>query len=201
MGEHSHTHDDALGTRRHALRESLRHAAASFKRDGPEFALAGSYALWVYGGPEPVHDVDFVVAESDVDAAAATLGGAGFQLLPCPEDWLFKAYRETAAEVVVDVLFRINRVSVTAAALRHAEVRDVLAIPMPVLPPTCVITHKLRAFDEHNCDFGALLPGVRAVRESVDWAQVRAATADSPFATAFLCLCDGLGIAAPVMRT
>ena len=73
----------------------------------------------------------------------------------------------------------------------------VLAIPMPVLTPTCVITHKLRAFDEHNCDFGALLPGVRAVREAVDWPQVRAATADSPFATAFLCLCGGIGIAPP----
>ncbi|MCX2711719.1 hypothetical protein [Mycolicibacterium sp. J2] len=198
MSEHNHTHDSALGARHDALRKCLRHAAAALKRDGPQFALAGSYAMWVYGGPEPVHDVDFVVAESDVDAAVATLRAAGFQLLPCPEDWLFKVILDTAAEVVVDVLFRINRVPVTAAALGHAEIRDVLAIPMPVLTPTCVITHKLRAFDEHNCDFGALLPAVRAIREAVDWAQVRDSTADSPFATAFLFLCGGLGIAPAV---
>ena len=197
MSEHNHTPDDAVGARHHALRECLRHAAAAFKRDGPEFALAGSYALWVYGGPEPVHDVDFVVAESDVDAAAAALRTAGFELLPCPEDWLFKAFRDADPAIVVDVLFRINRVPVTTAALHRAQVRDVLAIPMPVLTPTCVLTHKLHAFDEHNCNFGALLPGVRAVRESLDWAQLRAATADSPFATAFLCLCGGLGIAPP----
>lgn len=196
MSEHNHTPDDALAARRGALRESLRHAAAALKRDGPDFALAGSYALWVYGGPEPVHDVDFVVAESERDVAAGALRAAGFQLLPCPEDWLFKICRDTAPDVVVDVLFRINRVPVTTMAMQRSEIRDVLAIPMPVLTPTCVLTHKLRAFDEHNCDFGALLPGVRAVRESVDWAQLRAETTDSPFATAFLALCGGLGISA-----
>ncbi|MCV7062259.1 hypothetical protein H7I76_21105, partial [Mycolicibacterium vaccae] len=72
-----------------ALREALRCAASALKAHGPEFALAGSYALWVYGGPEPVHDVDFVVAEPDVEAAANTLGKAGFSIDRTPEDWLF----------------------------------------------------------------------------------------------------------------
>src|SRR4051794_24966398 len=47
------------------LREALKRAASALKADGPPFALAGSYALWVHGGPEPSHDVDFVVAEED----------------------------------------------------------------------------------------------------------------------------------------
>lgn len=39
------------------LREALRHAASPLKEHGPGFALAGSYALWAYGAPEPTHDV------------------------------------------------------------------------------------------------------------------------------------------------
>ena len=61
------------------LRDALKRAASALKADGPEFALAGSYALWAYGGPEPVHDVDFVVAEEDTEAAALTLEKAGFR--------------------------------------------------------------------------------------------------------------------------
>lgn len=77
------SHDD--------LREALRRAASALKADGPPFALAGSYALWVHGGPEPSHDVDFVVAEEDVEAAAMTLSKAGFDIRRPPEEWLFKA--------------------------------------------------------------------------------------------------------------
>ena len=108
------------------LRDALKHAASALKAHGPEFALAGSYALWAYGGPEPVHDVDFVVAEEDTEAAALTLE-------------------------------KVN---------------------------------------EHHCDFAALLPAVRAVRERVDWDRVRADTAENDFAVAFLVLTDRLGIAA-----
>ena len=69
-----------------------------------------------------------------------------------------------------------------------------LAIRMPVLPPTHVITEKLNSLNEHHCDFAALLPAVRAVREQVDWERVRADTADNDFAVAFLLLTDRLGI-------
>lgn len=53
--------------------------------------MAGSYALWAYGAPEPSHDVDLVVAESEVATAGATLKDAGFSVEHPPEDWLFKA--------------------------------------------------------------------------------------------------------------
>lgn len=162
------------------------------KADGPDFALAGSYALWVYGAPEPVHDVDFVVAESDVEAAAKSLAAAGFAVERPPEDWLFKAC--VGDDFVIDVLHRLNGVPVEAATVASAPTHDVLAITMRVLPPTHVVVEKLCSLSEHHCDFAALLPSVRAVREQIDWDSVRAETADNDFAAAFLVLTERLGI-------
>lgn len=178
--------------RNDGLRDALKRAAAAFKAHGPHFALGGSYALWVYGAPEPVHDVDFVVAESDAEAAEVALRKAGFQIVHVPEDWLFKAYPDD--DVLVDVLYQLNGASVDAETLVSAEVFDVLAVRMPVLPPTLVLSEKLRSLNEHHCDFATLLPPTRAVREQVDWDVVRAATADNDFAAAFLMLLDRLGI-------
>lgn len=192
------THDDAdtpLGgtmlAHEDALRDALRLAASALRAHGPEFALAGSYALWVHGAPEPVHDADIVVAEADVEHAVATLADAGFEIIRTPEDWLFKATMNSA---LVDVLHRVNGVVVDSALIAAADVLDVLAIPMPVLPPTTVLTQKLKSLHEHHCDFEALLPAVRAVRERVDWSTVRSETKDNDFATAFLFLLDRLGI-------
>jgi nucleotidyltransferase DUF2204 len=171
------------------LREALRSAASALKEHGPRFALAGSYALWAYGAPEPSHDVDLVVAESDVVNAETTLSDAGFTVEHPPEDWLFKA---RTGDIVVDVLHRINGVQVGQAMLDCAEGRDVLAITMPVLPPTIVMIQKLRSLNEHHCDFAKLLPAVRAVRERLDWDRIRAQTADNDYAVAFLTLADRL---------
>ncbi|GBE66785.1 hypothetical protein MFM001_32470 [Mycobacterium sp. MFM001] len=184
-------HGSELFARNDELREALRRAASALKANGPQFALAGTYALWVYGAPEPVHDVDFVVTEPDVEVAAKTLADAGFSIDRTPEDWLFKACVDDA---VVDVLHRINGVAVDADLIGSAEERDVLAIRMPVLRPTQVVIQKLCALTEHHCDFASLLPSVRAVREQVDWDRVRADTAGNDFAAAFLVLVERLGI-------
>ncbi|MGH3676183.1 MAG: hypothetical protein ACRDU5_10685 [Mycobacterium sp.] len=183
-----------LPARNDDLRDALKRAASALKAHGPEFALAGSYALWVYGGPEPVHDVDFVVAERDADAAAVTLAKAGFRIQRTPEDWLFKAC--IGDDLVVDVLHRLNGVPVDPETIRSVEEVDVLAIRMPVLSATQVVTEKLSSLNEHHCDFAALLPAVRAVREQVDWDRVRADTVINDFAAAFLVLTDRLGITA-----
>ena len=175
------------------LRDALKRAASALKAHGPEFALAGSYALWVHGGPEPVHDVDFVVAEDDAEVAIKTLEEAGFRIDRPPEDWLFKAY---SGDVVVDVLYKLNGIPVDATIIAQAEATEVLAIAMPVLSPTQVVTEKLSSVGEHNCNFATLLPAVRAVREQVNWRQVRHDTADNDFAAAFLFLTDRLGITA-----
>jgi hypothetical protein len=153
--------------------------------------LAGSYALWAYGAPEPSHDVDLVITEADAASAVATLKDAGFAVEHPPEDWLFKA---RTGNTVVDVLHRVNGVPVEPATLDCAEQRDVLAIAMPVLPPTMVLIQKLRALHEHRCDFAKLLPAGRAIRERLDWDLIRAQTADNDYAVAFLVLAERLGL-------
>jgi hypothetical protein len=75
-----------------------------------------------------------------------------------------------------------------------AEDRDVLAITMPVLPPTMVLIQKLRSLGKHHCDFARLLPAVRAIRERLDWERIRSETADNDYAFAFLVLAERLGL-------
>ena len=179
------------------LREALRCAASALAEDGLAFALAGSYALWAFGAPEPSHDVDFVVAERDVDAAVSALTRAGFDIRRPPEGWLFKAAWGAYAASLVDVLHRINHVPVERSLFDDAVDRDVLAVAMPVLPPTEIMVQKMRAMHEHHCDLAALLPTLRAVREQLDWAALRERTADNPFAGALILVCERLGIADP----
>jgi hypothetical protein len=186
------------------LRTALKRSASALKADGVAFALGGGYALWVAGGPEPSHDVDLVVAETDVEMAANTLAAAGLRVERPPEDWLFKAYcdadssTEPAEEPAqVDVLHRLGGVPVVQSLLDTANEYEVLGVRIPVLPPTPIMIAKLRSLSEHYCDFAALLLVVRAVREQLDWTEIREATRDNPFAEAFLLLLDRLDIARP----
>jgi len=77
-----------------------------------------------------------------------------------------------------------------------AEVLEVLSVRMPVLPATEVMVHKLGALSDHYCDFAPLLASVRAVREQLDWPQLRERTAENDHAAAFLFLADRLGLTA-----
>jgi hypothetical protein len=183
-----------VSDRQEQLRDALKQASSALKQDGPAFALGGSYALWVHGAPEPIHDVDLVVAEEDAEHAATTLADAGFRIERTPEDWLFKAYRD---DMLVDVLHRLGGVPVDRDLLARAEEHEVFGLRIPVLPPSEVIVVKLRALSEHYCDFTTLLPAVRAVRERLDWPRVRKESADNDFAVAFLVLTDRLGISPP----
>ena len=177
---------------REPLRTALKRTASALKADGVPFALAGGYALWAHGAPESENDVDFVVAEPDTEQAAAVLAAAGFEVVRPPEDWLFKAALDG---VTVDVLHRIVGEPVTAELLGRSSEMDLLGIRLPVLPATDLMSSKLRAMTEHYCDFGSLLPHVRAVREQIDWERLRAEVQDNDFAVAFLYLADRLGIA------
>jgi Nucleotidyl transferase of unknown function (DUF2204) len=183
------------------LRTALKRSASALKADGVPFALGGGYALWVAGGPEPSHDVDLVVAETDVEMAANSLAAAGLRIERPPEDWLFKAYcdEDGSTEPVeepalVDVLHRLGGVPVTESLLNSAREYEVLGIRIPVLPATPIMIAKLRSLTEHYCDFAPLLLVVRAVREQLDWTEIRQATQDNPFAEAFLLLIERLGI-------
>lgn len=176
---------------REGLRAALKRTASALKQSDLPFALAGSYALWARGGPESEHDVDFVIAEDDVDAVVSALAESGLRPRRPPEDWLLKL--ETDG-VVVDLLHRGGGVPVGRDLLAGADVLEVLSVRMPVLPATEVLVHKLGALSDHYCDFTPLIASVRAVREQLDWVRLRERTAGSDHAAAFLFLAERLGL-------
>lgn len=178
----------------HPLREALKRVAVTLKQGDVPFALAGGYALWARGGPEPEHDVDFVVAEEDAGRASELLAEEGLDVVQPPEDWLFKVFVDGA---MVDILFRTNGIPVERSVLAEIDQIEVESVQMPVLSATVLMGQKLNAMEEHACDFGKSLPVARAVREQVDWDAVRAETAENDFAVAFLVLLERLGVIDP----
>ncbi|NYG56266.1 nucleotidyltransferase domain-containing protein [Nocardioides perillae] len=174
------------------LREALKTVAVVLKEGDTPFALAGSYGLWARGAPEPVHDVDFVVAEEDAARVERLLADHGLEVQQPPEDWLFKVWQ---GDAMVDVLFRALRVPVTREQLADVDCLEVESVLMPVLSATELMAHKLGALEEHACDLGKVLPAARAVREQVDWERVAEETGENPFADAALHLLRRLGVA------
>lgn len=182
------------GGPRDDLQDGLRRTAVALGRAGIPFALVGGYAAWARGAPEPSHDADFAIAEADVERAKAVIAAAGLEVRDPAEDWLFKAYRRGA---LVDVIFRMVGEPVTPAMLARSDVIEVLAVRMPVMDATDVLSAKLRVLGEHFCDYTRLLPIARALREQVDWDRLAGEVREHPYARAFLFLLDELGVAAP----
>lgn len=184
-----------LADLRDRMHDALKRTASVLLRAEIPCALAGSYALWVHGAAEPEHDVDFVVVEDRVEDAARALAEAGFTVTRPPEGWLFKA--TTEGGVVVDLLHRLAGEVVRTELIDRSPVVEVLAVRMPVLSATDAVSGQLRAMNEHYCNLGAVLPGVRSVREQIDWPRLRVEVKDNPFAAAFLHLADSLGLTDP----
>lgn len=176
------------------LREALKRVAVALRETGRPFALIGGYAAWARGGPEPDHDVDFMVARSDAEAVAEALDNAGLKVEQPPEDWLFKVYSD---EAMVDIIHRDAGSPATREGVREADDLEVLSVEMPVLSATKLLIQKLLAMDEHMCDLAMVLPVARALREQIDWDRVRAETSHSDFAAAFLFLAERLGLIDP----
>lgn len=177
-----------------SLREALKRVAVALKQSGIPFALMGGYAVWARGGPEPEHDVDFMVADEDTAQVAEYLAGEGFQVVQPPEDWLFKVYTDGA---MVDIIHRDAGAPATRAVVEDATEIEVLSVEMPVLSGTELVVQKMNSMDEHMCDFGRLLPVARALREQVDWPRVRRETQDNVFAAALLFLLERLSVVDP----
>ena len=175
------------------LREALKVVAVALKSGDAPFALAGSYGLWARGGPEPEHDVDFMVAEEDASRAQDLLADAGLHVVQPPEDWLFKVYVEDA---MVDVIYRARSRPIDRSRFADVDQIEVESVLMPVLSATELMADRLNAMEEHACDFGRVLPVARAVREQVDWAVVAEESKNNAFATAFLFLLRQLGVVA-----
>lgn len=173
------------------LREALKTVAVALKETGLPFALIGGYGVWALGGPEPDHDVDFLIAEEDAAQVAQELASRDLVVVQPPEDWLFKVYIDHA---MVDIIFGPLGVRTDPALLRRATEVEVLSILMPVLPATEQLVLKLNALSERYCDFAMLIPVARTLREQVDWDTVRSDTSGNDFAAALLYLLERLGI-------
>lgn len=176
------------------LIEALRAAVPVLHEAGIPFLLGGSMAAWAYGGPEPVKDLDLMVRERDAERTLQALADAGFRPERPPEEWLLKAWW---GDVLVDVIFAPRGLPIDDEVLARGQERSLCALRVPVMALEDVLTTKLRSLDEHQLDLSYLLQIVRAIREQVDWEQVRRRTDDWPYAAAFLTLVERLGIAEP----
>jgi len=175
------------------IKESMRRCAAVLRDADIQFALGGSVAAWARGGPETCHDLDFMVAQEDAQRASAALEAAGLEPERPPEGWLLKVWD---GEVLVDVIFELTGVDMHRA-LERAEEIAVAAVPMPVLRLEDIMTARLLSLNDHHLDMSGPLQIARALREQIDWDELRQTTADSPYARAFMTLVDELGVAAP----
>jgi hypothetical protein len=178
------------------IEASLKRAAAALRDAGLPFALAGSVACWARGAPQSRNDLDFLVKPDDAERALQALCDVGMRPDRPPEGWLLKAWDpvDERNEVLVDLIFGPRGIPDIGAVLDRAEILAVAALDVPVVHIDDVMVMKLHAFDEHACDFGSILGIARAVREQVDWDDVRARTLESPFARAFFVIAEGLGI-------
>jgi hypothetical protein len=78
--------------------------------------------------------------------------------------------------------------------IERGEVVSVLGMEMRVMALEDVLVTKLMALSEHSLRYESLLAISRALRERVDWEDVRARTCSSPFARAFFIMLVGLGV-------
>ncbi len=177
--------------------EALKKVAVALKEAGVGFALAGSYAAYARGGPQPSHDVDFYVAADDLERAQLVLRDAGMRPADPPEDWLSKVFDD---DVMVDLIHRPNGRPVDRELLGRSTELDVDSVFMPVLDATDLLVHKLHAMTEHYCDYAGLFPLVRALREQIDWERARAETGDNIFAEAFFLLVERLHLVTAGVR-
>lgn len=167
-------------------------AVAALREADVPFMLGGSMAAWARGGPEPDNDLDLMVAPNQAEAALEALSRAGMRVERPPEEWLFKAWH---GAVLIDLIFEPSGLELTAEVFERAESIPVMALSTPVMALEDLLVTMLYALDEHALDYSGLLAIARALREQIDWPQLRARAAGSPYAKAFLTLVQELGIA------
>jgi hypothetical protein len=178
-----------------AIGQTLKVAVATLRDAHVPFVLGGSIAAWARGGPEPHNDLDLMVKPEDAETALRALSEAGMRAERPPEEWLFKAWD---GEVLIDLIFRPAGLEMTDDVLARADTLSVLAVATPVMALEDVLATKLTALNEHALDYSQLVAIARALREQIDWGQLRARTAGSAFAAAFFTLVEQLRIAPAV---
>jgi hypothetical protein len=173
------------------IEATLKRAAAALKQADVPFMLGGSLAVFARGGPESSSDLDLIVKPEDAERALDVLLGLGMRREDPPEDWLVKAWD---GDVLVDLIFSPLGMRVDDELFASTDELSVLSISMPVMRLEDVFATKLMSLNDHYLDYAGLLKLVRAVREQVDWEEVRDKTHSSPYARAFFALLDELDV-------
>jgi predicted nucleotidyltransferase len=173
------------------LLAAMKEAAGRLNDAGIPFVLGGGLAAWARGGPKTEHDVDLLVKPEDAGRAQEALAQAGMRTERPPEGWLLKAY---ADDILIDLIFDPSAGPIDDDFLASADELEVHAMRMKVAPLEEVITEKILVLSEQRPDFSSVLELARALREQVDWDEVRERTKDSPFGHAYFTLLDELEI-------
>jgi hypothetical protein len=174
------------------IEETLKKATAALRAADVPFLLGGSLASWARGGPQTFKDLDFMIKPEDADRALEALTKAGMRPEKPAEGWLYKAFD---GDVMIDLIFRPRGLPMTDEVIERGDAMEVLALPIRVMALEDVIATKLLSLDEHYLDYSGLLSMTRALRELIDWDDVRARTKESPYAKAFFTMVEELGIA------
>jgi Nucleotidyl transferase of unknown function (DUF2204) len=173
------------------LLDAMKKAAGVLQEAGVPFVLGGGLACWARGAPKTEHDVDFLLRPEDAERAQHALAGAGMRTEKPPEGWLLKAYDD---DVLIDLIFSPQGGPVDDDTFSRAEDLEVYATRLKVAALEDVLVQKLLALSEQQPDYSSVLELARALREQVDWEEVRRRTQDEPFAKAFFTLLDELEI-------
>ena len=170
---------------------TMKKAAGALRDADVPFLLTGGLAAWARGGPESDHDVDFLLKHEDADRALEVLEKAGMRPDRPPEGWLYKAWD---GDVFVDLIFHPTGMEVTDETIERGDDMQVYATPMRVAALEDILVTKLLSINDQKLDFGSVVEMTRAIREQVDWQDVRSRTAESPYAKAFFTLIEELGV-------
>jgi predicted nucleotidyltransferase len=173
------------------LLATMKKAGGALNDAGVPFVLGGGLACWARGAPRTEHDVDLLVKPEDAERAQETLARAGMRTETPPEGWLLKAYDDG---VLIDLIFDPQDGPIDGGVFDRAEELEVHAMRMKVASLEDVLVEKLLALKEQEPDFSSVLELARALREQVDWDDVRDRTKESAFAKAYFTLLDELEI-------
>jgi len=172
----------------------MKKAAGVLQDASVPFLVGGGIAVWARGGPATGHDVDLFVKPKDAERALEVFDAAGWKTERPPEGWLYKAFDDQ--NVLVDLIFSPSFGEVGDEHFERAEELEVHAARLQVASLEDVLVTKLLALTEQEADFDGVLEMARAVREQIDWEDVRERTSGSALAKGFFTMVEELGVVA-----
>jgi hypothetical protein len=184
-----------------AIKTTLKRCTQALEGADVQFMVGGSLAAWARGGPETRNDLDLMLRPRDADRGLKALEDAGMRTERPPEQWLYKAWD---GDVLVDLIFELltveqegdpaDRRPIDDQLFERADDLRVFGVVVRVMSLEDVLATKLLALEPHSLDYESSLAIARALREEIDWDEVRELTGESPYAKAFFTLLEELEI-------